>query len=165
MTLYLIRHAHAGAGNPADPDDHKRPLSLKGQEQAALLRRACKRLELRFDRLFSSPYTRARETAEALRSRVKNEQLETLDSLADNAYEDLLTALGQTLEPHDTHIALVGHEPYLSELASLLLSGKVGVCSLHFRKGMIVELSGTLRPGGLELQTALTQRQLRALLG
>jgi phosphohistidine phosphatase len=165
VTLYLIRHAQAGQGNPADPDDHLRPLSPKGREQAAILKRACVRLELRFDRLFSSPYTRARETAEALKSRCKGGRLETLDELPSDAYEDLLTALERTLHPNDTHIALVGHEPYLSELASLLLSGKVGDCTLRFRKGMLAELAGALRPGGLELQSALTPRQLKALLG
>lgn len=165
MTLYLIRHAHAGQGNPANPDDHLRPLSPKGREQAAILNRACVRLELRFDCLFSSPYTRARETAEALKSRCKGGRLETLDELPSDAYEDLLKALERTLHPNDTHIALVGHEPYLSELASLLLSGKVGGCTLRFRKGMLAEFAGALRPGGLELQSALTPRQLSALLG
>lgn len=163
MTLYLIRHAHAGQRVPGDPDDHLRPLSRKGLRQAETLAKACKTLELRFDRLFSSPYTRARETAAALQGCSKGRQLEFLEELTGEAYGDLLRVLGETLKPEDSSLALVGHEPYLSDLASVLLTGDVRGFGLRFRKGMLIELGGALGAGTLELRSALTADQLKRL--
>lgn len=163
MRLYLIRHAHAGQRDPDDPDDALRPLSRKGRRQAQTLARACALLELRFDRLFSSPLIRARETAQALSAYTKGERLEFLEELADDAYTDLVEKLEETLHPGDATIGLVGHEPFLSELASFLLTGQPGLCGLNFRKGMLVELAGPLSPGRLELKSALTSSQLKRL--
>ncbi len=163
MRLYLIRHAHAGQGDPSDPDDPLRSLSHKGQQQARTLARACALLELRFDRLFSSPLTRARETAQALSACTEGERLEFREELTRDAYTELIERLEQTLEPSDTTLGLVGHEPFLSELVSFLLTGAPGTCGLNFRKGMLVELAGPLSPGRLELQSALTPGQLKRL--
>ena len=118
VTLYLIRHAHAGESQPGSPNDHLRPLSRKGQGQAETLARACARLEVRFHRLFSSPYTRAAETAAPLTKYTRGGRLELLSELTGNDYAGLLTALYRVLGDADTVVGLVGHEPYLGGLAS-----------------------------------------------
>lgn len=162
VTLYLIRHAHAGQGNPDDPQDHLRPLSAKGRQQAEILAHTCTHLGVNFDRLFSSPYSRAVQTAEPL-LQLTGGALETLFELTSNAYDDLLTTLQGVLKPDDDTVALVGHEPFLSAFVSFLLTGDEESVKLRFRKGMMVELGGPLRAGGLELRSALSSRQLERL--
>lgn len=167
MTFLLIRHAHAGQGNPADPDDHLRPLSRKGEQQAEALDRACTLLGLRFDRLFSSPYTRAAETAAPLTPHTRGGRLELLPELTGDDHAGLLAALRHTLGADDTMddttIGLVGHEPYLSGLTSTLLCGEAARVRTRFRKGMMVQLSGTPKPGGMALEVALTPALIKRL--
>lgn len=162
MTLYLIRHAHAGESQPENPHDHLRPLSRKGQGQAETLAHACARLGVRFHRLFSSPYTRAAETAAPLTKHVRGGRLELLTELTGDDHAGLLEALRRTLAKTDTVVGLVGHEPYLGGLASFLLSGGPGV-RVRFRKGTLLRLGGTLEAGGLELRSALPPRLLKRL--
>lgn len=163
MTLYLIRHTHAGEGDPENLDDHLRPLSRKGQRQAETLARALVSLGLRFDRLFTSPYARATETATPLTPHVRSGRLELLAELTSEDYALLLETLHSTLKSADTTVGLVGHEPYLSGLMSYLLSGDVGRVRTHFRKGMMVGLGGTLKPGRMELRSALSPTVLKEL--
>ena len=162
MTLYLIRHAHAGEPQPDSPNDHLRPLSRKGQGQADTLARACARLEIRFHRLFSSPYTRAAETAAPLTQHTRGGRLELLGELTGDDYAGLLAALHRVLNNTDTVVGLVGHEPYLGGLTSYLLSGGEGV-GIRFRKGMMLRLDGELKAGQLELHSALPPRLLKQL--
>ncbi len=163
MTLYLVRHAHAGQSRPDDPNDHLRPLSRKGQRQAETLARACAALGRRFDRLFSSPYTRAAETAAPLIPHVRSGRRELLGELTGDDYTQLLAALTHTLKKGDTTVGLVGHEPYLGNLASYLLCGEPERMRVRFRKGMAVRLSGPLTPGRMDLHSALTSTLLRQL--
>lgn len=163
MTLYLIRHAHAGQSRPDDPNDHLRPLSRKGQQQAETLARTCAALGLRFDRLFSSPYTRAAETAAPLIPHVRSGRRELLSELTGDDYTQLLATLNHTLKKGDTTVCLVGHEPYLGDLTSYLLCGEPGRMRVRFRKGMAVQLSGPLTPGRMELHSALTPTLLKQL--
>ena len=162
MILYLIRHAHAGESQQGDPNDHLRPITRKGQGQADTLARACARLDIRFHRLFSSPYTRAAETAAPLTRHVRGGRLELLSELTGDDYAGLLAALHRALGNTDTVVGLVGHEPYLSGLTSHLLSGGTEV-EVRFRKGMLLRLDGELKAGQLELHSALPPRLLKQL--
>ena len=163
MTLYLIRHAHAGQSNHDDPNDHLRPLSRKGQGQAQRLERACTLFGLSFNRLFSSPYTRAAETAAPLARHVRGGRVEHLADLTGDDHARLLEALRHTLKEGDITVGLVGHEPYLSGLTSYLLCGRTASLRIRFRKGMLIRLDGPLKPGQLELHSALTPTLLKQL--
>jgi len=171
VKLLIIRHAHAGQSDPADPDDHLRPLSRKGERQAEALDRTCTVLGLRFHRLFASPYTRASATAEPLARHTRGGRLELLAELTGDDYAGLLAALRHTLGPDDTAddttddttVGLVGHEPYLSGLTSTLLCGAAARMRTRFRKGMMVGLGGDLAPGGMVLESALTPALIKRL--
>ena len=152
LTLHLIRHASAAERGPNYPDDSKRPLSGKGLKQSQALCKFFKTLKLDPDRLFSSPYTRAAQTAEALETLLKKGPSHYLNSLADDDYDKLLADVHAGLEPQDKTIALVGHEPYLSELASYLLSGQSSTLSINFRKAALMTLRGRLAPKQMQLQ-------------
>lgn len=152
-TLYLIRHAQADARGPRYPDDSLRPLVAKGHRQATRLAEGLERLEIRFDRLFSSPYTRAAQTAEPLAARLRaGREVAFLDGLADDGYAALLREIARRSDPDDRRIALVGHEPYLSELASVLLVGDPTGAAIRFRKAATMTLSGTPAPAGMTLE-------------
>ncbi len=165
MTLYLIRHTHAGAGNHENPDDQLRPLSRKGQKQAEILSETLSKLDIRFHRLFSSPYTRAAETAAPLTPHVRGGRLELLSELTGDDYPELLRVLRSSLRTSDKAVALVGHEPYLGGLTSYLLCGADAHAGVRFRKGTLVRLDGPLKAGRLELHSALTPDLIKQLAG
>ena len=171
MTLYLIRHAQADGRGPQYPNDSLRPLVAKGHKQAEALAKALEILDIRFDRLCSSPYTRALETAEPLTERL-NQKIETLSELTSSRYPQLLARLVpvdngssrpvdrgvDNLDDNvtdDFRVALVGHEPYLSELTSYLLTGDAWEVALKFKKAMLVQLSGPLEAGKMTLHMML----------
>jgi phosphohistidine phosphatase len=153
MTLYLIRHAQADERGPNYPDDSKRPLVDKGFKQVKALAKVLKMLEIEFDALFSSPYTRAAQTAEALLPQLKKgRHIHYLDSLASGGYTQLLIDVKERLGKNDKTIALVGHEPYFSQLAALLLTGDKNEFKINFKKAALLELSGDFEVSQMTLE-------------
>lgn len=126
MLLLLVRHAQAAEQSATEyPDDTMRPLVPKGKKAQARISKELRRRKLVPDRVFSSPWKRAWQTARILveetglpkSARVPCEALAAAPDLA-----KLAEAVGD-VAPEAT-IALVGHEPWMSELAALLLTGR-----------------------------------------
>ena len=66
-TLLVIRHGKAEERDPIRyPNDDLRPLTSEGIRESALLGPAVDRMGFVIDRLYSSPLTRARQTADGL---------------------------------------------------------------------------------------------------
>ena len=67
--------------------------------------------------------------------------------------------------PEDKMVAVIGHEPQVSELASYLLTGDAARMTMAFKKGAVAALSidPPLRPGTAVLLWSLPPRYLRAL--
>ncbi len=160
LSLYLIRHAQADERGPNYPDDSLRPLIKKGGKQASALQAFFKQQGIPFDHLCYSPYSRAQQTAEPLIALSKSHF--ELGSLTHDHYDALLSDLRSLIQPASASIACVGHEPYLSEFASLLLTGEKHL-TIHFRKAAILELWGQLRPAGMQLESFVTARVYRQL--
>jgi phosphohistidine phosphatase len=125
MLLLLIRHANAGNRDPERwPDDRDRPLTDKGRKTQRDVSRFLGKRNFAPTLVLTSPWARAAETAEIL---VRELQLPNppvpSTALAD---EPDLTRLAEAIgQPGPTAIvALVGHSPWMEQLASLLLSGK-----------------------------------------
>ncbi len=138
MQIYLIRHAHALAGD----DDAVRPLSAKGRRQiramAAHLRRAGL---LKTKEFWHSPLTRARDTARRLAQglRVRAKLVET-GGLEPEADPD---PTARTLARLRRPVAVIGHEPHLSVLATRLLGGRAGEPMIVMKKGAALALERT----------------------
>ncbi len=147
-TLYLIRHAQAGEPGPKYPDDSKRPLLDKGFKQAQTLADVFTKLEVQFDVLFLSPYTRAMQTAKPLEVCLRTRKIHYLDNLASSDYDGLLADIQKNTKKPKI-IAAVGHEPYLSELASYLLGATIPI---NFKKSAFMALSGKLEAGQMSLE-------------
>jgi phosphohistidine phosphatase len=131
MNLYLIRHAQAEVAEPGQPDADRK-LTLKGLEQAKTLRKTLAHLEVSLDVVFTSPWRRARQTASALEPVA--DHLEVLDLLAAAPRQALVKRVNEMAAAHGS-VALVGHQPWMSELTSVLLTGKPDhASSFEYRK-------------------------------
>jgi phosphohistidine phosphatase len=140
--IYLIRHADAVSAE----EDPLRPLSAKGREQVA---RACERLrrEAGFApaEVWHSPLSRSRETAELLAGGLGlHARIVLRDGLEpDDDPSEVADALGS----ENRSIAVVGHEPHLGILASIMARGPGrNAVYFHFHKAGILALSR--REGG-----------------
>ena len=146
MELYLLRHAHAHAGDPAawDGDDDQRPLSDKGEKQADRLGRFLSGVGFRPDAIITSPKLRAAQTAEIVASHLGlpfGMDTRLAGALSIGAVEALLRDAGDPTRP-----VLVGHDPDFSELVADLCE----TTRVPIRKGVLVRIDGDrpLQPGG-----------------
>lgn len=159
MDLLVIRHAIA-EDPAADRPDAARALTRRGRRRFKAAVAGLGALGVRFDRLLTSPLTRAVQTSELLEPLLDGEAQIT-DALAAPPDAALLGMLAALPEPT---VALVGHEPWLGELAALLLTGKTGPGgNLAFRKGGVAWLEGQPAPGQMSLKAWLPPRVLRGL--
>jgi phosphohistidine phosphatase len=119
--LDLIRHGQAAPGDASR--DHTRALTPAGRAALERLGARLARDGSAPDRLLASPLERAQQSAEALREAFATPPaIETLDELApDSTPIELLAAL-RRLGLDGGHVALVGHQPLLGQLALLLTS-------------------------------------------
>jgi phosphohistidine phosphatase len=118
MYLYLIRHAHAlDAAN-----DAVRPLSPKGRKQVRRLARLLRGTDAFAPaEIWHSSLTRAVQTAELLAKHLDTAPpLRPMPGLAPG---DSPRALVRRIARAKSVLAIVGHEPHLSALASLLVAG------------------------------------------
>lgn len=140
MQLFLIRHAHAEDGAP----DALRPLSKRGRQQTRRLARFLRQCgDFAPEEIWHSPLLRAHETAALLGrgARVRAPRQE----VAGLAPEDSPALLARRLAQESRTLALVGHEPHLSALASLLVAGAAEPARFAMKKGAALALEGTGR--------------------
>lgn len=156
MRLYVIRHAIAEprTGKMKDED---RALTLRGRKRFQREVKALDRLGVRFDRLLTSPWTRAAETAEFLRPLLMGESART-DALTQPPSDALLDKLA------GESVAVIGHQPWLTELVAWLVFGsKEFGKAIDLKKGGVIVLEGVPAPGGMVLEQQLTPKVLRVL--
>lgn len=142
MRLYLLRHAIAAERDAQKfPDDGQRPLTEAGTEKMIKIAQALSKMDLKIDLILSSPLVRTRETAEIARNQLSlnEDRLVLVDQLAPLGEPRQLINEIRTKYMHE-RLLLVGHEPDLSNLISLLLSGDTGM-SVTMKKGGICCLS------------------------
>jgi len=129
MDLILWRHADAEDGDDAPRDDLKRKLTPRGERQATRVALWLHRQMPEGVRILVSPAVRAQRTASKL-----ERKFTTLETVGPQAKAtDLLQASGWP-DGRRT-VLLVGHQPALGELASLLLTGREAAWTI--RKGAV----------------------------
>jgi phosphohistidine phosphatase len=113
------------------------------------------------DLLLTSPLPRALSTAEIAARAWRRVRPTPEPVFANGTVKGMLAALAR--QPAGATVAVVGHEPSLSELLAHLL-GRGGAGALVFRKGgaALVEVPGSPAEGG-RLVWFLPPRVLRAL--
>jgi len=143
MILYVIRHAIAEkAGDPAFENDSQRPLTKKGRRKFKNIARGVKELEAQIGLILTSPFLRAMQTTEVLAKMfdLDDDKIIQTEHLAPTGYPDKLINLINENYGDVENIAIVGHEPYLSGLVSMLIAGDPEI-SLNLKKGGVCCLS------------------------
>jgi len=141
MDLILWRHAEAAEGTP----DDARPLTDKGRQQAERMAHFLSRNLPPNTRLMVSPAQRAQETAMAL-----SKHFITTPNIGTHATPQ--TAIAAAGWPaFDGAVLLVGHQPWMGELAAYLMTGRTEYWSI--KKGAVWWFSRREREG--DSQTVL----------
>lgn len=167
MNLYVIRHAIAvDAGTPGFEDDSQRPLTEKGRKKMESIAVGLQSLGVELNLILASPYRRARETAEILAETFKMKDRLVLSDFL-KPMSDIDELLGDINEKYPVdNLAVVGHEPFLSELVSTLLAGNTSLM-VDMKKGGVCSLSldNLLHERRAVLEWLLTPAQLARLGG
>ena len=120
MRCYLVRHGEAVSAqvNP------QRPLSARGRDQVTELARLALSREIQVSELRHSGILRAQETAQILAGYLKPPG--GVQPAAGLLPEDDPETVKAEIELVEEPIMLVGHLPFMSRLAALLVQGDAG---------------------------------------
>lgn len=141
MDLLLWRHAEAEDGE----DDLKRRLTARGEKQARTMAKWIGDHQPKGLRIIVSPAVRTQQTAEALKL-----PYETVRKIGPDACVSELIAASGWPDACGA-VLIVGHQPSLGRMASLLLAGYEAEWTI--KKGALWWLSNRVRRG--ETQTVL----------
>ncbi|MCI0698419.1 phosphohistidine phosphatase SixA [candidate division KSB1 bacterium] len=160
MEIYIIRHAIAAEREEWTGSDDKRPLTEKGKKKMEQIAHGLAAMEIDFTHIISSPLVRAQQTAEILQKILKFDHLDETDLLVPAADPAAMIPFLNKL-PDNAEVALVGHEPHLSELLCYLLTGQHKNFAT-FKKGGVAMLESyaPLRPGNLTLRWLMEPNHL-----
>jgi len=145
VNLYLLRHGIAvehGAPGYRNNDD-ARPLTPEGTKKMRLIAKTLRQRKLELDLLLTSPLPRALQTAQIVAQVFEaKKKLRIWDELAVDGDPKAVIRLLRQHHSSAENVMLVGHEPYLSELISVLLSGRADM-PITLKKGGLCKLSVT----------------------
>jgi phosphohistidine phosphatase len=140
-----------------------RPLTKEGIRKTAEAAEGLKCLGLSFDKILTSPWLRAMQTAEIIAELFRlTSHLEPLPELSgDRSPDELVNSLG---DHRASRLLLVGHEPLLSTTMVRLLC-KSGEFTIDLKKSGIgaVEVESLPPKKPATLLWLLTSKQLRAV--
>ena len=163
MELYFFRHGIAAdREDPEYPDDRDRPLTEEGVRKTREAAYGLKQMDITFDRILTSPWKRAAQTAQILGKTLKVNSIENLAELeGDRSAEELITALG---DHRESRLILVGHEPLLSQAITRLLCSEDGFAvDLKKAGAAAIEIDSLPPQRAGTLLWLLTPRQLRLI--
>lgn len=150
MKLVLLRHGLAVDREEfilQNKEDSQRPLVAKGKERTKLASEWLKKQGLLFDFIVTSPYVRARQTADIVAKQmgISNvfEAKELVPHATMQSFANWLQIHGEDCEA----VLAVGHDPHMSHFASWCLNGadesfidlkKSGLIGLEFNSSQQV---------------------------
>lgn len=163
MMLYLMRHGLAEEPTPKG-DDGARKLTPKGADKIRKAAAGMRAASLAFDMILTSPAARAAETAEIVANELGGPKPKAVPELSTGASPaNALEALIKLRLPES--VVVVGHEPTLSRLASLMLTGSSESIGIKLKQGGVIalEFPDRVEQGAAQLRWMMSQRQLRQL--
>ena len=164
MDVFVIRHAIAVDAEEGQ-DDAARELTPEGERKLKRAVQGVRELGWCFERVLTSPWRRALATAELLAPITDGPTIST-ELLCDKPRPELFALIAEASGPQKKRhaTAVVGHEPWLTELIAWLAFGdpRHGE-AIDLKKGGMVWLEGSAVPGGMRLRAMLPPRILREL--
>ena len=123
MRLYFLRHGPAGASADFRGPDSERPLTDKGRETMRAVVARLAEAGAEFDRVLTSPYARAAQTASIVVEGLGMDVAPTAEPLLRPGLG--LAGLRGILDANRDveRLVLVGHEPDFSEVVGALIGG------------------------------------------
>ena len=120
LQLTLIRHAKSSWSDP-ELSDFERPLNKRGRKNAPLMGKIMKQRGMTFDLLVSSPAERAISTACLIAAKLKYpaKKIRQVEELYAASAGSLLQCV-QQFNPKDKRVALVAHNPGLTDFCNYL---------------------------------------------
>ncbi|MBF6567621.1 MAG: phosphohistidine phosphatase SixA [Candidatus Binataceae bacterium] len=163
MKLYLVRHAIAEDPAPGI-NDHDRALTDTGKSRMMRTTEGLRKLKIRPALILTSPLKRAHQTAEIVSGGLAGVKIELMPELAPGAAPSKAIDALRAYAKHKS-VALVGHQPSLGYMLSLLLTGSERHCEFDFKKGAVACLKIDLSPNPTRsvLQWFATPKILRHL--
>ena len=136
--LYFIRHGIA-AERGTYAHDEARPLTDEGRRKTRQVAKRLVELKLQFDLILTSPLVRAHQTAEILQSEGLSARLEVSDYLAPDGSLEAWLIWFEDWQRSQSHprLAIVGHQPDLSNWAEILVWGQA-------RDGLVLKKAGVI---------------------
>ena len=160
MFVYIARHAWAGdRGDPRWPDDSLRELTPEGIERYDEMVKLLAKRGFAPLRIASSPYTRCRQTADIIATKVPgNPTIEELEDLEPGS--DLEAVVEWTNAQGGVDVCWVGHSPDVERFAAALIGDSS--TSVRFAKGAVaaIEFDDEVVAGGGELFWLATAKLL-----
>ena len=155
VKVLIVRHAIAEPGT----DDAARELTPEGIRKLEQVVQGMRELDWRVDRVLTSPWRRAAHTAKLLEPICDAKPI-TTELLCEKPRAELLALIAERAQP----TAVVGHEPWLSELVAWLAFGDTRFGdAIELKKAGVVMLEGSALPGGMKLRALLPPKVARAL--
>jgi phosphohistidine phosphatase len=159
MDLYILRHGIAEDVS-ASGADRDRVLTVEGRRKTHESGKALRGLGIEFDRVLSSPFARAWQTAEIIVEELGCTRLLTrCEALSSGA--PLKNLLDELTKITCSSLLIVGHEPDLSRLISVLLCGSAGL-AITMKKGGLAKLrfATDIDAGHAQLEWLLAPKHL-----
>jgi phosphohistidine phosphatase SixA len=165
LDLIVVRHAMAWERDPERwPDDRRRPLRPFGIRRFRAASRGLARLVSHADALWTSPFTRAVETAAILHDELRWPAPRAVAALGEGAPPaPVLRAIARARGV--AVLVIVGHAPSLDQLVTLAVTGRQTPAIVSLRKGGVacLHFETAARAGAGVLEWVATPRLLRAL--
>ena len=157
ITLIIVRHGEAEPQMDGK-DDKDRKLVKKGIKQMRRVANFLDELDYTFDKVLSSPYIRAYQSAEVILDELgtDDKKIETYNELSPD--QEPPAFIEKLKEMDNTTILIVGHEPYLSSLIKTITGG-----SVELKKGGVAIVDYNPAEGKGVLKMLLTQKVLKLI--
>jgi phosphohistidine phosphatase len=167
--LILLRHAKSDWSDPGKPDHH-RPLNERGRSSAPLIGRYMAHHHLIPDRALVSPAVRTRQTFALIAEAFERPPKEIGEARIYEADPDTLLAVVRETPASVHTLLLVGHNPGLQDVATLLIGGGDNDARERLREKMptgalaVIDFATddwrSVRPGAGRLDRFVTPRTL-----
>ena len=162
MQLYVVRHGIAiDREDPKSPPDPERYLTEEGIEKTKGVAKAVAALHISPDALISSPYVRARQTAEIFAAALdySKQKIRQTEALLPGAEPSAF--FRELAKDKDSATVLCfGHAPHVDELVAAAVGAKRHITSMKKAGVALIELKRVSPPSG-ELVWLATPKLLR----